>query len=170
MEYFPGDDLFAAIRPRGLPMGNLTSQFWANCYLNGFDHFVTRHLGCKSYLRYVDDMLFFSNDKSILRKWRGHVIDYLAGLRMTIHEKSAQARPVSEGVRFLGFVIYPDHRRLLRRKGIHYRRKLKGLVSEFHRGDIGFEALASSVRGWANHVRFADTEGLRWAIMKEVIL
>ena len=55
MVYFPGDDLFAANRPRGLPIGNLTSQFWANCYLNAFDHFVTRELGCPAYLRYVDD-------------------------------------------------------------------------------------------------------------------
>jgi retron-type reverse transcriptase len=55
MAYFPGDDLFAVNRPRGLPIGNLTSQFWANCYLNEFDHFVNRELGCRAYLRYVDD-------------------------------------------------------------------------------------------------------------------
>ena len=54
--YFPGDDLFAADRPRGLPIGNLTSQFWANCYMNAFDHFVVRELGCRAYLRYVDDV------------------------------------------------------------------------------------------------------------------
>ncbi len=45
MVYFSGDDLFAANRPRGLPIGNLTSQFWANCYMNEFDHFVTRDAG-----------------------------------------------------------------------------------------------------------------------------
>ena len=64
MVYFPGDDLFAVNRPRGLPIGNLTSQFWANCYLNEFDHFVTRELGCAAYLRFVDDFLLFANDKS----------------------------------------------------------------------------------------------------------
>ena len=64
MVYFPGDDLFAANRPRGLPIGNLTSQFWANCYMSSFDHFVNRELGCPAYLRSVDDMLFFSDDAS----------------------------------------------------------------------------------------------------------
>ncbi len=56
MVYFPGDDLFAALRRRGLPIGNLTSQFWSNCYLDPFDHFVKRELRCKAYLRYVDDV------------------------------------------------------------------------------------------------------------------
>jgi RNA-directed DNA polymerase len=55
MVYFTQDDLFAASRPRGLPIGNLTSQFWGNVYLNGFDHFVKRELRCPAYLRYVDD-------------------------------------------------------------------------------------------------------------------
>ena len=50
---FPGDDLLAICRPRGLPIGNLTSQFWSNCYLHPFDQFVTRELGCRAYLRYV---------------------------------------------------------------------------------------------------------------------
>jgi retron-type reverse transcriptase len=56
MVYFPGDDLLAVHRPRGLPIGNLTSQFWSNCFLNPFDWFVTRELGCQAYLRYVDDV------------------------------------------------------------------------------------------------------------------
>jgi hypothetical protein len=59
MVYFPGDDLFAVLRPRGLPIGNLTSQFWANVYLNPFDHFIKRILRCHGYVRYVDDLLFF---------------------------------------------------------------------------------------------------------------
>jgi retron-type reverse transcriptase len=54
MVWFPGDDLLAVHRPRGLPIGNLTSQFWANVCLNPFDHFVKRELRCKAYLRYVN--------------------------------------------------------------------------------------------------------------------
>ena len=53
---FPGDDLFAVVRPRGLPIGNLTSQFWANVYLNPLDHFIKRELKCPAYVRYVDDV------------------------------------------------------------------------------------------------------------------
>jgi hypothetical protein len=56
MCWFPGDDLLACCRPRGLPIGNLTSQFWSNCYLHPFDQFVKRELSCPAYLRYVDDI------------------------------------------------------------------------------------------------------------------
>ena len=68
MVYFPGDDLFVVNRPRGLPIGNLTSQFWSNCYMNPFDWFVVRELGCTAYARYVDDFALFANDKQTL--WR----------------------------------------------------------------------------------------------------
>jgi len=57
MVYFPGDDLLAAARPRGLPIGNLTSQNWANVYLNDLDQFVKHRLRCHAYLRYADDFV-----------------------------------------------------------------------------------------------------------------
>jgi hypothetical protein len=111
MHWFPGDDLFAANRPRGLPIGNLTSQFWANVYLNPFDQFVKRSLKCRRYLRYVDDFLLFADDKHTLNQWQKAIIDFLAEQRLTIHENIAQPRPVSEGLPFLGFIVFPDHRR-----------------------------------------------------------
>ena len=80
MVYFPGDDLFTINRPRGLPIGNLTSQFWANVYLNPLDHFIKRQLKCRAYVRYVDDMLLFSNDKKELNKWRTEIVEFLAKL------------------------------------------------------------------------------------------
>ncbi len=66
MAWFVGGDLFASLRPRGLPIGNLTSQWWANCFMNDLDWFVTRGLGCRGYVRYVDDMLLFGDDASTL--------------------------------------------------------------------------------------------------------
>ena len=170
MVYFPDDDLFAAARPRGLPIGNLTSQFWANCYMNPFDHFVTRELGCRAYLRFVDDFLLFADKKRTLWAWREAIIERLAKLRLTLHERKAQVRPVTEGVRFLGFVVYPSHRRLIRRKGINYRRKLNRMVDEFHQGQLSFDRLDDSVQGWINHVRYAQTWGLRRAMFKGVTL
>ncbi|MBK8783144.1 MAG: RNA-directed DNA polymerase [Anaerolineales bacterium] len=90
MMYFAGDDLFSVQRPRGLPIGNLTSQFWANCYLNPFDHFIKRKLRCKGYVRYVDDFLLFSNSKSELNLWREQVIQELGKFRLTLHENKCQ--------------------------------------------------------------------------------
>ena len=111
MVYFSGDNLLAANRPRGLPIGNLTSQFWANCYLNPFDHFVNRELGCSAYLRYVDDFLLFADDKKTLAVWRDLIVERLARFRLTLHEGSAHPRPSTEGIPLLGFVVYPEHRR-----------------------------------------------------------
>ena len=115
LRWFPGDDLFAASRPKGLPIGNLTSQFWANVYLNPFDHFVKRELRCPAYLRYVDDFLLFADDKVILSEWKEAIIERLHTLRLALH--TPQLYPVSTGIPFLGFRIYPSYRRLKRTAG-----------------------------------------------------
>ena len=159
MVYFPGDDLFAVHRPRGLPIGNLTSQFWSNCMLNPFDHFVTRELGCNAYLRYVDDFVLFSNSKRELYRWKAAVIDRLAHLRLTIHTAEAQVLPVMAGILWLGFVVYPTHRRLKRRNAVHFTRRLEHNLDLYQAGRISFADLDASVQGWINHVRFADTWG-----------
>lgn len=163
MRWFAGDDLTAALRPRGLPIGNLTSQFWANCYLHDLDNFVKRGLACRAYLRYVDDILLFDNDKAQLWRWWAAIVERLARLRLTIHP-AAQPRPVLEGMPFLGFVVYPD-RRLKRRKGIHVRRWFKRLISVYEAGEIPLETVLASVQGWVNHVRYGNTVGLRKAAL-----
>lgn len=166
MEYFPGDDLLAALRPRGLPIGNLTSQFWANVYLNPLDHFVKRTLKCPAYLRYVDDMLLFADDKATLWRWRAEIITFLAGQRLTLHEARCHPRPVTEGIPFLGFVVYPHHRRLKRRKGINFRRRLRHLLAEYRAGAVPLRQVTASVQGWVNHVRYGQTYGLRKAVLR----
>jgi retron-type reverse transcriptase len=170
MTYFPGDDLLAAARPRGLPIGNLTSQFWANVYLNGFDHFVKRTLKCPAYLRYVDDFLLFANDPQTLLRWREAIIQRMAGLRLTLHENRAQVFPVATGIPFLGFRLFPDHRRVKRRKVVHFRRKLRRLVEDYQNRTISLAQLEASVQGWINHVRYGDTWALRKAVLKEAAL
>jgi hypothetical protein len=77
-----GDDLFAILRPRGLPIGNLTSQFWSNVYLNDFDWFVQRELGCAAYLRYVDDFVLFAHDKQQLWGWKERIVFKLKEVRL----------------------------------------------------------------------------------------
>ncbi len=149
MVSFAGDDIMAIDRPRGLPIGNLTSQFWANCYLNPFDHFVKRELRCRAYVRYVDDFLLFADDKPTLWDWKQAVEARLARLRVTIHP-GAHPRPVDEGFPFLGFVVYPDRRRLKRRKGMFYRRRLKRLMASFNAGELPLERVTESVKGWVN--------------------
>jgi hypothetical protein len=167
MRYFPGDTLLAALHQRGLPIGNLTSQFWANCFLNPFDHFVKRELHCPAYARYVDDFLLFADDKRTLWAWRDALVARLADLRLTIHP-GAHPRPVTEGIPFLGFVVYPTHRRLKRRNAVAYRRKLKRLVAEWLAFERTRESVLQSLKGWINHARYGDTWGLRASVVAHV--
>lgn len=168
LRWFPGDDLFAANRPRGLPIGNQTSQFWANVYLNPLDQFVKHTLRCHGYLRYVDDFLLFAQDKSTLHRWRTDLIDFLSTLRLTIHEGRAQPTPVQHGIPFLGFTVFPDHRRLKRSKGVAYRRHLKTLWRRCQAGEITREQGRASVIAWLGHVCHGDTFGLQRAMFREL--
>ncbi|HSS77673.1 MAG TPA: reverse transcriptase domain-containing protein [Thermoanaerobaculia bacterium] len=165
MVYFPGDDLFAINRPRGLPIGNLTSQFWGNVYLDSLDHFIQRELRCPGYVRYVDDLLLFSDAKGEL--WRaGEVLKIrLDRLRITSHQ-GAHPRPVREGIPFLGFVVYPDHRRLKRRKKVQFERQWRNVSTAFLHGELPGERLCATWAGWANHARYGATAGLRRALLE----
>ena len=165
MFWFPGDDLLAICRPRGLPIGNLTSQFWANVYLDPLDQFVKRQLKCPAYMRYVDDFLLFAADKATLHAWRGEIIGFLASLRLTLHEERAQVYPVETGIPFLGFRVYPQRRRLKRAKGIAFQRRLKQLGQAYAAGTITSEQLTASIQGWVAHARYGQTRGLRQAIL-----
>lgn len=169
MTYFANDDLLAALRPRGLPIGNLTSQFWANVHLNPFDHFVKRELRCPAYLRYVDDFLLFAPDKAILWTWKRQIEARLAQLRLTIHP-GAQPRPVSEGIPFLGFILFPQRRRLKRRKGIHFLRRLRHLIGQYAMGQLSLDDLNSSVCSWVNHVSYGNTIGLRRTTLSRYVV
>jgi hypothetical protein len=160
---FPGDVPADGGRPRGLPIGNLTSQFWANCYLNPFDHFVQRELRCRGYVRYVDDGLVFADDKCSLWRWREAIVTRLGRLRLTIHS-GAHPRPCAEGFPFLGFAVHPTHRRLKRRNVVNFRRRLRHALAAWASGELKREAVLESLRGWINHARYGDTWGLRKSI------
>ncbi len=172
--YFPGDDLFAASRLRGLPIGNLTSQFWANVYLNQLDQYVKRDLHCGkqrgAYLRYVDDFLLFADAKRQLWAWKDAVRERLDALRLTLHERSSTVYPVTNGIPFLGFRIYPTHRRLKRRNGVAFARRYRKHRAAAARGEISAEALRVRVQGWIAHAAHGDTYGLRRALLSEPVI
>ncbi len=164
MQWFLGDDLLAAVRPRGLPIGNLTSQFWANVYLNSFDHFVKRELRCKGYVRYVDDFVLFSNSKKELWDWKMACEKRLAQLRLTVHVGS-HPKPVTEGVSFLGWRVFRHSRRLKQRNVRNYQRKFDAHIAQYNAGVIMLEDLNISVAGWVNHARYGNTVGIRKRVL-----
>lgn len=164
MVWFPGDDLFAVNCSRGLPIGNLTSQFWANCYLNPLDQFVKLELGCKAYIRFVDDLLVFANDKKYLRRVLGQIEMRLEKLRLIMHP-SVQVRRADECIPFLGFSVCPQRRRLKRRNAIGFRAKYAQMQCLWQTGRLSFESMTDSVKGWCNHARYGNTIGLRKSIL-----
>ncbi len=168
--YFAGDDLFAIMRPQGLPIGNLSSQFWANVYLNPLDHFIKRELKCHGYVRYVDDLLLFAPDKFTLHQWRRAVIEFAATLRQRLHEHRAVVFPVTTGIPFLGWRVYPKHRWLKRRNGIAFQRRYARLRAQYAAGRIDLEKVTASVNGWVAHVMHGNTWGLRRSLLSNVTL
>ena len=108
---FPGDDwLEAAARPRGLPIGNLTSQLWGNFYMDPLDHWVVETCRHGAYLRYTDDFLLFGNDVQRLWDLREGIVDQLARIRLRLAEPKSRLLATREGVPFCGFRFLPDLR------------------------------------------------------------
>ncbi len=168
--YFPGDDLFTPYeRRRGLPIGNLTSQFWANVYLDPLDHHFRDELGVPGYIRYVDDFLVFSNDKALLAVWRAEARTRLEGLRLLLHERKSRIFPVTEGITFLGFRVFPTGRGLLPVAVKRARKRLKRLAEEYRRGETGIDAVQRSVSAWIAHAAHGDTKGLRRRMFSGVV-
>ncbi len=165
--YFDGDDLFAPFgRRRGLPIGNLTSQFFANLYLDGFDHFATEVLRAP-YVRYVDDFALFHNDPVVLEAWRSRIERYLVGRRLKLHPSKTMILPCAEPSQFLGLELHPDGRRRLPEDNVRrFRNRLRGLRDQWRTGTIGFEDVDARIRAWIAHAEHADTWRLRHAIFR----
>ena len=90
---FPGDDLFSLLRPRGIPIGNLTSQFFANVLLDQLDHHVKETMRVLGYVRYADDMILFCDCKEELWQYRTSIAEFLQSLRLTIHPHKTFVQP-----------------------------------------------------------------------------
>jgi retron-type reverse transcriptase len=168
MVWFEGDDLFAINRPRGLPIGNMSSQFWANVYMHALDCKLADDWACEAWVRYVDDLIVFGNSKAELHEIRRKTIVFLKSLRLTIHEGSAQPTPVSQGVTFLGFRLFPAYKRLKREKLVNGYRKLLGNQKLYEKGGMSLESYQNRLRGWLNHVRFGDTWHLRNRVLNRL--
>ncbi len=165
LEYYPGDDLFTpGERRKGIPIGNLTSQFFANIYLNGLDHYAKETLFCRSYIRYCDDFVLLSDDKRQLGTWKKEIVCYLQDLRLKLHENKSQAFPVNAGVTFLGLRVFPSYRRLAKNNLIMALRRLKRLKKALAKGEVSMENCKNSIMAWFGHARWADTYKLRQKI------
>ena len=163
IQYFEGDDLFTPIeRRRGLPLGNQTSQFFANVYLNGLDRLIDEELRPGNWARYVDDLVLFGEDKGRLRGMREAIVQSLAGLRLRLHPGKSRIHCCADGFSFLGWQLLSGGRaRLLRGNVVRFGRRMKGLRRDFDNGSIELERVQQSVRAWIAHASFGNTWVLR---------
>ncbi len=132
---------------RGLPLGNLTSQFFANAYLSQLDGFVKHRLRAAHYLRYVDDFVLLHHSGSRLRSWRACLEHFLPTLGLELHPEKSSVKPLHRGIPLLGFRMLP-RTRLLKQSTIRawQRRRAAGPVLE------------KTLQGWHAHARWAAAD------------
>ncbi len=145
---------------QGLPMGNLTSQYFANHYMAMADHYAKEQLGAKAMVRYMDDILFFHDDKEELKRLATEYMAFLSGvLKLQLHPQ-VMNRTVC-GVPYLGYVVYKDKLRLNQRSRKRFRQKVSELDEAWLTGRMAERECTDRMQSALAFVQKADTRGLR---------
>jgi retron-type reverse transcriptase len=148
------NDLFN-YRETGIPIGNLTSQLFANLYLNELDQFVKHDLQKRYYLRYMDDFLVFGDNKGELHKCEDILRNFLEKeLKLELHRRKVSLDPVGQGVSFLGYRVFENYK-LIRKSTV--KRFVKNIQLKVANG----EGIAESVRSWLSFANYANIFSLK---------
>jgi len=151
---------------KGLPIGNLTSQHFANLYLGELDHELKDKQGINLYFRYMDDMLLFAASKKELHSMLGRMEDFLKlYLQLSLKPSATKIAPVTEGISFLGFRIFPGLIRLNSQSLRRFRRGLHQREFVYKSGKINVEDLTTSVQSMIAHMQHGDTLRLRQSLL-----
>lgn len=161
----PGDT-----NPRGIPIGNLTSQLFANVYLNELDQFVKHALRVKHYVRYMDDFVLLAGDKATLWDWRREIEGFLEfRLALQLNGKTS-IFPASQGIDFLGYRIWPTHRLLRKRSMKRIKRALRRFARDYAAGRISPDRVRATLHSWLGHAQHANSYNFRHRLLDEFIL
>jgi len=160
------EPLFAPLRPRGLPIGNLTSQFLANVLLDVFDHEVLERIGCRGYVRYCDDVLVFDDDRDRLQETRRRMEAFLRSLRLELHPHKTFVQPTRVGIAFLGYRLTRAGVRVLpasiARANARLRSQRRALATgRAARGDV-----RASIAAWSAHLAHANAAAVRRTLLR----
>lgn len=159
--FFPGDGLFATLRPTGIPIGNLTSQLFANIYLNEADQFIKQKLGWKRYLRYMDDFLLFAHEKARLWEALSEIGRFLAqDLRLSLHPVKRSVSPVRSGIDWVGYRIFPDRVKIKRKNIFRCRQRCGRLRSLYARNKIPLSKIRDSIVSFCGYAKWAGASRL----------
>lgn len=147
---------------RGMPLGNLTSQFFANIYLDEFDHFVKQQLKAKYYLRYVDDFVILHISQKVLVKWKTKIEEFFEKkLKIKLHPEKSRIIQIKRGINFLGFRIFPKYRLLKKSNARRIWKRLVRFKQKYEKGEITKVAVLQSLDGWLAYAKFANTYQFR---------
>ncbi|KPA16217.1 RNA-directed DNA polymerase (reverse transcriptase), partial [Candidatus Magnetomorum sp. HK-1] len=147
-----------SLKGKGVPIGNLTSQLFANFYLNRMDHYLKDYLGIKGYLRYMDDFLIFSNQKDHIKRWLFSLQTMVSNqLKLELKKELQHWFPVYQGIPFLGFRIFPGIIRLQRKTIIRFRKNIRKKEKQFIEGKITENQLTASVQSMVAHISWGNT-------------
>lgn len=143
---------------KGMPLGNLTSQFFANLYLNELDIFVKHKLRAKYYIRYVDDFVILHESKEQLGKWKQEIAAFLGeNLKIELHPSKSNVLRLNSGINFLGFRVFFYHK-LIRKSNLkNFERKFNNLKILFDEEIIGREKVLEALEGWLAYCSHANT-------------
>lgn len=145
----------------GLPIGNLTSQMFANLYLNELDQFCKHRLHLHYYIRYMDDIIILHHDKKELERIKRTIADFLGDkLNLQLNRKTC-IRPTSMGIEFVGFRVWSTHRKLRRKTAKKLRKRLQYLFHAYKVGEIDKETLERSVASYRGILKHFNSYGLR---------
>lgn len=149
-------------RIAGIPIGNLTSQLFANVYLNELDQFAKHGLRQRYYLRYMDDFLILNRDKKELHLLKEKLRKFLTGaLKLTLHPKKANIFPAERGIDFLGYRIFGNYR-LLRKSGVkRFVKRTKAYRKKLAKSAMTQEKFDQCLQSWLSYAEFANSWRLR---------
>jgi len=146
-----------------MPLGNLTSQFFANVYLNELDYFVKHKSNAKYYIRYVDDFVILHSSKKQLEIWKKQINDFLKEkLKLELHPDKSKIIPLYKGIDFVGFRNFYYYK-LLRKRNL---RKIKNKIQRFRDNRIYYEKFIESFQGWQTYAKWANSHKLSNNLMK----
>jgi RNA-directed DNA polymerase len=142
----------------GVPIGNLTSQLFANIYMNEFDQFMKQKLKVKNYCRYTDDFLVISNNKEYLGNLVRVISDFLEEhLKLKLHPHKIELLKAFQGVDFLGYVMHPHYRSMRKRTLKRVQRKLKDKFVLYKRDIISKDSFKQTFASYLGVLSHADT-------------
>lgn len=146
---------------KGLPLGNYTSQMFANIYLNEMDQYAKHILKCKYYFRYMDDMVILCENKIEAQKRLKNLIEFAEkSLKLTFNSKTRIFKNI-QGVNFCGYKINENRMKIRNTSKYRMKRKLKGYTKQLKDGKITLPEIQRSIAGWLGYVKYADTYNLR---------